>query len=79
MRNPFEKTPSGSLIAAILFGSIAAGAITYLYLTESGEATRKSIEKKVKAKAKNVAAKAVSKKTGLSKKTVKSLARQVAK
>ena len=77
MKNPFVKNDQTGLIAAIFLGSLAAGAIAYLYLTEDGEQTRGKLKKKMKEKAKDVAASAVSKKTGISKKLAKKAADMV--
>jgi len=77
MKNPFEKQDNSGLIAAIFIGSIAAGALAYLYLTENGDHLRGDLKKKFKEKAKDVAAGAISKKTGLSKKLLKKVADHV--
>lgn len=77
MKNPFEKQDNSAFIATVLIGSIAAGAIAYLYLTQSGSHARGGIKRKLKEKAKNAAAGAVSKKTGISKKLIKKAADHV--
>jgi gas vesicle protein len=74
MKNPFVKEDNTGLIAAIVIGSLAAGALAYLFLTDSGDAVRGNIRRKAKQKAKDLAAKAVNKKTGISKKIVKKAA-----
>jgi hypothetical protein len=74
MKNPFKKQNHNGLIATLVIGSIAAGAIAYLYFTETGNETRKHLKKKAKAKAKDLAADILSKKTGLSKKFVRKTA-----
>ena len=79
MKNPFAKEDNSGLIAAMVIGSITAGLITFLYLTESGAAVRSKFKKKVKEKAKDKAAGVVSKKTGVRKKAVKAAADVVVK
>ena len=74
MKNPFKKQDHSGLIAVIAIGSIAACAVAYLYLTESGKSARKGVMKKLKEKAKDVASGVVSKKTGISKKAAKTVA-----
>lgn len=63
MRNPFKKDNHTALIGAIVIGTVAVGAIAFLFLTEIGSDTRKSLKKKVKSLAKNAAADVISKKT----------------
>jgi gas vesicle protein len=63
MRNPFKKDNHIALIGAIVIGTVAAGAIAFLFLTEIGNDTRKSLKKKVKSFAKDAAADVFSKKT----------------
>jgi len=43
MKNPFEKNDHKALIAGVIFGSVAAGAAAYLFLTKSGAAVRQEI------------------------------------
>ncbi|MBV8389934.1 MAG: hypothetical protein JO080_09070 [Mucilaginibacter sp.] len=43
MKNPFEKSDHKVLIAGVIFGSLAAGAAAYLFLTKSGGAVRQEI------------------------------------
>jgi hypothetical protein len=43
MKNPFVKQNNTTLIALGVTGAAAAGAIAYLYLTESGHTTRGKI------------------------------------
>jgi len=74
MKNPFVTQNNNGLIAAVLLGTAAAGAVAYLFLTENGAATRGKLKKKAKAKARDLASKAISKKTGLPKKAVKAVA-----
>jgi gas vesicle protein len=52
MRNPFKKDNHTALIGAIVIGTVAAGAIAFLFLTELGDDTRKSLKKKIKSIAK---------------------------
>jgi hypothetical protein len=78
MINPFVKEDNTGLIAAIVIGSLAAGALTYLFLTDNGNAVTGKLKKKAKQKAKNLAADIVSKKTGIAKKIVKKAADHIA-
>ncbi|TFF29729.1 YtxH domain-containing protein [Mucilaginibacter psychrotolerans] len=77
MKNPFKKNDHTVLIAGIAIASVAVGALAYLYLSESGNKTRKSLKKKVKEIAKNAAAEVIQKKAIFSKKTSKVLAEDV--
>jgi hypothetical protein len=79
MKNPLKKEDHTTLVVMLGLTAVAAGAVAYLFLTEQGEDTRKSLKKKIKEIAKDAAAKVISKKTGLSKKTVKKAADVVAK
>lgn len=78
MKNPFVKKDKTLLITAIAVGAVAAGAATYLYLTDSGASFRGNLKKKAKKAAKDVAAGAISRKTGLPKKHTKKAADAVA-
>ena len=62
------------LIAAIAVGAVAAGALAYLFLIDSGSGNRKQMKKMVKNALKEKAADLVSKKTIIPKKAVKALA-----
>ncbi|RYY37261.1 MAG: hypothetical protein EOP46_03385 [Sphingobacteriaceae bacterium] len=79
MKNPFVKRDNTKLIAAILAGSVLAGAAAYLFLTDSGTSVRGSVKKKLKEKGKDLAADLASKKTGFSKKTLKKVANHLVK
>lgn len=79
MKNPFVHENKSGLIVAVLLGSIAAGALSYLFLTDSGTETREKLKKKTKKQAKEIVARVISKKTGVPKKTVKSVANHVTK
>jgi ribosome recycling factor len=79
MKNPLKKEDHTTLVVMLGLTAVAAGAVAYLFLTEQGEDTRKSLKKKIKEIAKDAAAKVISKKTGLSKKTVKKAADVVTK
>jgi len=51
MKNPFVKeSHTGSVIAVVAIGAIAAGAIAYLYVTKQGFAFRKKLSSTVKEK-----------------------------
>ncbi len=79
MKNPFEKDNHTTLIVAAAIVSLAAGAVAFLFLTEKGNDTRKSLKKKIKSIAKDVAVDAISRKTSIKKKAVKAVADQVVK
>lgn len=79
MKNPFAQENNNGLIVAVLLGSIAAGALAYLFLTDNGATARGKLKKKAKRKAKELVAEVVSKKTGVSKKAIKAVADHVAK
>ena len=49
MKNPFEKKESGALVAGVILSSVAAGTISYLFMTKNGNEVREQI--KIKAKA----------------------------
>jgi|GEM_PF-5002362 len=66
MKNPFEKNNKGALIAIVALGVIAATAGAYFFLTE-----KDPMKKKLKKKAKDIATRALAKKTGINKKVVK--------
>ncbi len=74
MKNPFERQNHTILFATIAVSTLAAGAIAFLFLTEKGGDTRKSLKKKIKKIAKNTAVDAVAKKTKIKKKAVKAVA-----
>jgi gas vesicle protein len=91
MKNPFVKhNNNAALIVLGITGAAAAGAIAYLYLTDSGNNTRdkisdsvsKEIDKLAKTfrdSFKDIAAGLISDKIPLSKKTVKAIADHVSK
>ncbi|MGF7081579.1 hypothetical protein [Mucilaginibacter sp. UYCu711] len=90
MKNPFVKQNNTALIALGITGAAAAGAIAYLYLTDSGNTTRNKISDTIsgeidklaetfKNSFKDLAAGIVSDKTHVSKKTVKAVADRVVK
>ena len=79
MKNPFKKDNHTALIGAIVIGAVAAGAIAFLFLTEMGDDTRKSLKKKIKSFAKDAAADAISNATKIKKKVVNSAADHVVK
>jgi gas vesicle protein len=79
MKNPLKKEDHTSLIVVIAAGAIVAGALAYLFLTDSGNEVVKSVKHRFKEKAKDLAADVISKKTGAKKKTVKKIADHVAK
>lgn len=90
MKNPFVKQNNTALIALGITGAAAAGAIAYLYLTDSGNNTRNKISDTIsgeidklaetfKNSFKDLAAGIVSDKTHVSKKTVKAVADHLVK
>ncbi|MFA6083528.1 hypothetical protein [Mucilaginibacter sp.] len=79
MKNPFERQNHTLLFAAIAVTTLAAGAIAFLFLTEKGEDTHKSLKKKIKKIAKDAAVDAVAKKTKIKKKAVKAVADHIDK
>jgi predicted membrane-bound mannosyltransferase len=76
MKNPFEKKDNTLLVVALFAGAAAiAGTVTYLYRTEKGAAALKSINNQLKEEGKDVAARIISGKTGIKKKTVRRVAK----
>lgn len=79
MKNPFEKDNKTTLILGAAIVSVAAGAIAFLFLTETGSNERKDLKRKVKSMAKKAAVDAISKKTKIEKKAVEAVADHVVK
>lgn len=79
MKNPFVKQDNTGLIVLAAVAVTAAGALAYLYFTESGKEVRISVQHKLKGKAKDLAAGLISSKTGIKKKNVKKAADHVVK
>ena len=79
MKNPFKKSDHTALIAGIAIASVAAGALAYLFLSESGNETRKSLKKKIKEIAKDAATDIIQKKAKLSKKVSEAVADEAVK
>jgi len=78
MKNPFVKQRNTGFIAATsVVAAAGAGALAYLYLTESGTEVRNSISHKLKDEFKNMVSNFISGKTGVSKDTVKTVADHV--
>jgi gas vesicle protein len=71
--NPFTKTGNNGLVATLLIGGIAASAVVYLYLSESGTKARVGLKKKIREKVKDKVSDVVHNKTGISKKAVKAV------
>ncbi|MGY3215048.1 hypothetical protein [Mucilaginibacter sp. HD30] len=78
MKNPFKKKNNTAIIATIAVASIAAGAVAYLFLTESGSNVRSGLKKKIKSIAKDAAVDAIAKHTRIPKKVAKAAAAHVA-
>jgi hypothetical protein len=53
MKNPFKKSDPTAIIAGVAIASISAGALAYLFLSESGGETGKSLKKKIEEIAKD--------------------------
>lgn len=68
MKNPFKKSDHTVIIAGIAIASVAAGALAYLFLSESGDETRRNLKKKIKQIAKDTVSEIIDKKDKLSKK-----------
>lgn len=78
MKNPFEKEDNTGLIVMIAAGALVASALTYLFLTDSGNEMLESVKHRFKDKAKDLAADIISNKTGARKSTVKKVADHIA-
>ncbi|WP_179412152.1 hypothetical protein HDF19_02615 [Mucilaginibacter sp. E4BP6] len=79
MKNPFKKSDHTVLIAGIAIASVAAGALAYLFLSDSSNQTRKTLKKKIKEIAKNTAANVIQKKANFSKKVSEVVADEATK
>ncbi len=79
MKTLFKEKNNTTLVLAIAGGTVAAGTLAYLYLTESGASARAGIFHKIKNEAKNLAAGIISNKTGIHKQAVKRVADHVVK
>lgn len=79
MKNPFEKKHNTGIVIIIAAAAVTAGTLAYLYFTENGQETRKSLKHKLKDEAKNMASGFISKKTGISKRTIKKVADHISK
>ena len=79
MKNPFKKSDHTVLIAGIAIASVAAGALAYLFLSESGNEARKILKKKIKEIAKDTATDIIQKKAKLSKKASVAVADEAVK
>jgi hypothetical protein len=78
MKNPFVKQKNTGLIAVTsVVAAAGAGALAYLYLTESGNEVRNSISHKLKDEFKNLVSRFISGKTGVAKDIVKKVADHV--
>ena len=74
MKNLLEKKSNTGVVISVAFTAVAAGTVAYLYLTKSGENTRTSVRHKLKDRAKDLVSGAISKKTGISKETLRKVA-----
>jgi hypothetical protein len=79
MKNPFEKEDHSGVIVAVAAGALVAGALAWLFLTESGSEAIRSVKHKIKDEAKDLASGFISNKTGIKKRTVKKVADHVVK
>lgn len=77
MKNIFEKDNRTALLIGIGAVAVIAGAAAYFYLTDEGSETKQKLTKKVKDQVRDIASKAIAKKTGLSKKMVRRAAEHV--
>lgn len=71
MKNPFEKQTHTRLIGGIVIGGLIAAGLAYLFFTEEGEEALAGLQHKLKDIGKDIAASALSDKTGIHKTTVK--------
>jgi hypothetical protein len=78
MKNPFKKKDNTAIIATIAVASIAAGAVAYLFLTDSGSDVRSGLKKKIKSIAKDAAVDAITKHIKIPKKAAKAAAAHMA-
>lgn len=76
MKNPFKKSDHTLIIAGIAIASVAAGALAYLFLSESGEETRKNLKKKIKEIAKSAASEMINKRDKFTEKAGEVIAEQ---
>ena len=79
MKNLFEKKDNTGIIIIMAAAAVTAGTLAYLYFTENDHEARKSLKHKLKDEAKNMASGFISKKTGISKRTVKKVADYISK
>jgi len=79
MENPFEKKDHITLIIALAAGALVAGAVAFLALTEEGQDAMDSVKHKFKDVAKDLFAGLISEKTGVHKKTVKTVEDHIVK
>ena len=79
MKNPFQNEDNTGLIVAFAIGAVTVGALTYLFLTESGSEVIRSVKHKLKDEGKELASGIVSKKTGIKKRTVRKVADHIVK
>jgi hypothetical protein len=78
MKNPLNKEDNTQLIVMIAAGAVVAGALAYLFLTESGSEVLESVKLRIKDRAKDLAADFISDKTGVKKHTLKKVADHIA-
>jgi hypothetical protein len=79
MKNPFEKDNYKTLILAGAILSLTAAGAAYLFLSDKGKDTKRSLKRKIKAIAKDAAIDAISKKTQIKKKVIEAVADHVVK
>ena len=77
MKNPFVKKDNTVLIAAVAIGTVVAGTVAYLYLTDSGSGIRDNVKEKAKNIAKDVAVGWISRTTGIAKEHLNKAAKAV--
>lgn len=79
MKNPFVKNDNSYLIISVAAGMLVVGSAAYFFFTENGKDAKKKLKHKVKEGIKDKASAAVSKKTKIPKKAVKTVADHVLK
>ena len=70
MNNPFKKDKHTALIGGLLIGAVAAGVITFLFLTDSNDDNGTALKKKIRSIVKDAAANVSSKTKKIKKKVV---------
>ena len=77
MKDIFKNDNRTAILIGVGALALIAGAAAYFYLSEEGDETKQKLTKKVKDQVRDIASKAIAKKTGLSKKLVRKAAEHV--